>query len=454
MLKQNSEYEMEATTNKLRERIHSFISERLEGKLEPIEKKLAKEQDEDKRRDLIEKRDKLRADYEPEVWIANAAQLLGNVVDKEQLVTNALKYTHPDAEGTNLYSQEHTAVQKHLIGTHSLQGQIHPDVAGRNAANRSKEVIAVFQFLSLKVNGKALWQYAQSKETGFIEALPGDAGKKEKWLKLFAQVVEPKVPPSSHKLAKQLYWPLPDGSYHLLQPLFPTSLVHAVWRQLREDRFGDAAKAARKARKKQSGHDHGYREWPNLIIQKFGGTKPQNISQLNSERHGEAWLLPSLPPTWQSRETGLPLHTGNAFERFERTPDVRDLLKRLGRYLRFVNDRQWNNFEVRQKRAWYVDELIDQLIHWAAMLQQQPAGWSTRPECRLPASQKRWLDPGAYEEAAEASTTWPRDVAEAFGRWLNRGLRRHKLAAGDDELRAWRKEAEPRLREVLEEMKP
>lgn len=37
------------------------------------------------------------------------------------------------------------------------------------------------------------------------------------------------------------------------------------------------------------------REYPNLAVQKFGGTKPQNISQLNSER-GWQQLSAGLSP--------------------------------------------------------------------------------------------------------------------------------------------------------------
>ncbi len=427
--------------------IESFITQRLQEKLDPIEKKLAKAQDEDQRQSLNEQAAALREKYTPAVWIADAARRVSQI----QLVTHALKYSHPDAGGTSLYSRGNPAANASLIGTHSLPETPTPDVVGNAAA------LDVFKFLSLEVDGKALWQLAREADPELLAALPGSEEENRQWMNAFAGLADVKDAASSHKLAKQLYWPLETGSYHLLQPLFSSSLVHEIWLRLREDRFGDAAKAAREARRKEKPHHEGYREWPNLVIQGFGGTKPQNISQLNSERRGEAWLLPSLPPQWQSRSVALPLHAANAFERFERRSDVRELLRRLRRFLRFVNAKDWNNIDIRNRRAWYVDELIDRLILWATALQQEEPGWSARGECRLPTAQQYWLDPWRDDpDFAEgrAGADWPREVAADFGRWLNRQLRKDKLPVGDAELKAWRSEAEPRLRELLEEMHP
>src|SRR5690606_4276445 len=116
-------------------------------------------------------------------------------------------------------------------------------------------------------------------------------------------------------------------------------------RVMREDRFGEAAKAARKARREGRASPHGYREYPNLAIRKFGGTKPQNISQLNSERHGENWLLPSLPPSWQMPEVRPPWGMESVFEgSFGRQRQIRRLTKELKAFLERVSH---NNLSIR-----------------------------------------------------------------------------------------------------------
>ncbi len=413
----------------LRQMIEGFIAERLQSKLE-------KTKDEEKSRQLSEA-------YQPHVWIADAARRARQI----QLVTHALKYTHPDARGTSLRSEGNPAAGETMIGTHSLQGRGKPDVVGNAAA------LDVFKFLSLTIAGRSLWQRAADRDPALLTALPGSDEEKREWVEAFAAIVEPKGGPASHKLAKQIYWPLGEGRYHLLQPLFASTLVHRVWEILKQDRFSEAAKIARQARREDRPHPHGYRDWPRLTVQKFGSTKPQNISQLNSERRGEVWLLPSMPPTWQRHEAVTPLKVKSVFERFGRIRRVREHIQELGRFLTRVRD--WNNVSIRNGRARRVEAIIDELLQYAAIIRQQPPGWSADPACHLPEAQRLWLDTGRADPeftARHAPEDWSRAVAEAFGAWLNERLRRFRLPVGDVEYRAWRREFEAQLQGSLEEM--
>jgi CRISPR-associated protein Csy1 len=93
-----------------------------------------------------------------------------------------------------------------------------------------------------------------------------------------------------HKLAKQGYFPVGDD-YHLLSPLFATSLVHAMHQKMIAFRFGDEVKAIWKARREKTWHPTPLTLFPDSAEMHFGGTKPQNISYLNSVRGGRSWLL-------------------------------------------------------------------------------------------------------------------------------------------------------------------
>lgn len=409
----------------LRQAMETFITERLQAKLD-------KEKNEEKHRRLIEA-------HQPPAWIADAARRVKQI----QLVTHALKYAHPDARGTSLHSEGNPAARETEIGTHSLGGRLTPDVVGNAAA------LDVYKFLSLEVAGKPIWQRAVEDDPNLFAALPGDEEEKRAWIAAFATLPQPKGGPASHKLAKQLYWPMGEGGYNLLQPLFPSSLVHAVWERLRDDRFSETAQEARQARREGRPHSCGYRDWPELVILKFGGTKPQNISQLNTERHGEAWLLPSYPPAWKSQAIALPRYVESVFKRFERWRPARERLDELGRFLAGVRD--WNNLRIREGRTRRVEAIIDELIQYAAAIRALPPGWSAGDDCRLPPSQRFWLDPERDDpefQQARAAADWPRQVAEAFGAWLNTHLRRHRLPVGDAELRAWRQEFQEILREM------
>ncbi|MFM9785779.1 type I-F CRISPR-associated protein Csy1, partial [Streptomyces scabiei] len=85
----------------------------------------------------------------------------------------------------------------------------------------------------------------------------------------------------SHKLAKQVYFPV-GNDYHLLCPLFATSLAQVLHEKLVASRFGEEAKAARDAHKAGKWHPQPDVRYPDMAEMHFGGTKPQNISALNS----------------------------------------------------------------------------------------------------------------------------------------------------------------------------
>lgn len=416
------------TTTQIQQAISGFIEERLADKLD-------KEKDKAKRQELRQK-------YQPAAWIADAARRVRQI----QLVTHALKYSHPDARGSNLCSNGFMVKDETLIGTHTLGEKKSLDVVG-NAAS-----LDVYKFLSLEVEGVPLWQRAQQQDIALLDAMPGSMDEKRSWMDAFASIVRNAQEPTSHPLAKQVYWYLEMDGYHLLQPLFPTSLVHRVYVLLREGRFSDETREAREARRNGKPHTHGYRDWPNLLIQKFGGTKPQNISQLNSERHGEVWLLPSMPPQWDSRRFRPPLSVDTLFKRLPH--NFGRQAKELGRYLASVKD--WNNRDIRDERRRRISGIIDELLEYAMRIQSLDAGWSATESCKLANVECYWLDPmrdDADFQQKRSSTDWPSEIAKRFGTWLNGHLSRHNLPVGDPEHQEWRRELEKELTGHLLEIK-
>jgi CRISPR-associated protein Csy1 len=303
----------------------------------------------------------------------------------------------------------------------------------------------VYKFLRLKVDGKTLLALALEGSPALRGALSADSVKAEEWMQAFASLVEAKGKPASHTLAKQLYWPLGQGQYHLLAPLFPSSLVSTVWSTLREHRFADEAKAARDARKNRTPYSHGYHEYPNVVIQKFGGTKPQNISQLNSERYGENHLLPSLPPTWTSAEIRQPLFTDSVFAKgFANRRAVGEAMNELRDYLSRVE--RANNKPVREGRARRVQVVFDELMQYAGELWSLEAGWTANPDCHLNIDEQCWLDPDrALVDEAFATRyqqgDWQDVVCRRFGNWFNARLSKGErgLSVGEDEAHEWRR---------------
>ncbi|HBO4516821.1 TPA: type I-F CRISPR-associated protein Csy1 [Pseudomonas aeruginosa] len=419
----------------LRQLIESFIQERLQGKLDKLKP------DEDV------KRQSLLAGHRREAWLADAARRVGQL----QLVTHTLKPIHPDARGSNLHSLPQAPGQPGLAGSHELGDRLVSDVVGNAAA------LDVFKFLSLQYQGKNLLNWLTEDSAEAVQALSDNAEQAREWRQAFIDITAVKGAPASHSLAKQLYFPLPGSGYHLLAPLFPTSLVHHVHALLREARFGDAAKAAREARNRRESWPHGFSEYPNLAIQKFGGTKPQNISQLNSERYGENWLLASLPPHWEGQEVRAPLQQASVFEHhFGQSPEVAELTSTLRRFLATTAH---NNLAIRQYRAQLVGQICGEALQYAARLRELEPGWSASPDCRLHEAEQLWLDPLRVhtDEAFMRRRLWgdwPVEVSERFANWLNQALTSKSLVMGEAEAKQWRQDLGKELKmfkEVLDD---
>jgi CRISPR-associated protein Csy1 len=294
-------------------------------------------------------------------------------------------------------------------------------------------------------------------DPSFSMALSSDNGKATRWVESFASITSDDYSAGSHSLTRQLYFPHPDDGYHLLAPLFPTSLVHRVYHTLREHKFSEGVKEARKARGDKKLFAHGYYEYPDLAVQGFGGSKPQNVSQLNSERHGENWLLPSLPPVWQSESVKPLFGISTIFDRaYGNRREVRHLITTLATFLKSVRD--YNNARIRKTRADLVDRLVDELLQFGYERAELPSGWSSDDACQLPQAEALWLDPGrAIDDEVFATLyqqgEWKDEVANRFARWLNARLReKGDLHMGDPEHAEWAGVLNEALRVMKEEL--
>ena len=409
----------------LRALIDAFLSRRLEADLKKLKP------DDPKRLFLSDK-------YLKEGWLAKAAERVKQI----QLVTHVLKATHPDPkiyEATNLYVRPDDQFEQNVIGSHVLVGNFRADVTGNSA------VFPIFDFLTERFDDSSLLQLMQLRDIDLATAMSASPAKSEAWMAALAAIDIPRcLRITSHTFAKQLYWPTGDdphndADYHLLSPLYASSLAHRVFDVLQEDRFSEAAKVAREARKANDFNDRPVREYPQLAIQQLGGTKPQNISQLNSERRGNNSLLASLPPVWRSVDLKPLLNTESMFPSFSRRKEVRDNLKAL---LAFLKADPKRNLETRNTRAAMVNELIDAFLQFTTELKTLEPGWSQTPQCQLSDAECRWLDPeGVAQTDADLERSAPTDTTErissAFANWLNARLR-DPLPMGDAEFLAWR----------------
>jgi len=445
--------------------ILNYISERKQPKREALEKEESKalaglespvEQTAIKN-DFASRYAEIEKKYEVHNWLTDAARRAGQI----SLVTHALKFTHGDAKGSSIYNPSADKELSYLSSA-SLKTPV-LDAVG-NAAS-----LAIVKMLQTEYQGDSLLACLIRNDTSALAALADNEQQLTEWVEGFKQVLS-NLEPVSHKLAKQIYFPVGGNHYHLLSPLFPTSLVQALHKRIMAARFSEEAKEVYAAFKNETWHSQPRISYFNTAVQTFGGTQPQNISYLNTVRGGKVRLLSCAAPVWQNINKP-PLkhksvfHSGSEFSRMAYTS-----VGRLKYYLLSVYDKE-STFEIRQQRESFVDEIIDILFNYVAGVHQfENPGWSAENECELKRSQQLWLDPlrSKTDEAfcfEREAGDWKKEIARDFGHWLSQQLsssgssgQKHssrRLAIADPERRYFSTAAlfKKRLREMEQAVK-
>jgi len=397
-----------------------------------------------------------------------------NAASQIVVASHIVKGVHPDLNArkvSNLAVDFSSISTLDELGSHALDvNDSLLDTTGNGSYNSA--AYELYLLLDRKFEKEALGQLLKIQDADAVFAF--EMGMEEAGFALqCASLLDAKcVAPTAHARNKQIFWmvagddPTDDKAYEIFVPLFPASLAHQAYLQIQEHRFGEANKAARIARRERQPHDGVFHDYPGLAAQKMGGTKPQNISQLNSERGGVNYLLASLPPVWTPSAMRLPVHAVSVFDRMLiARPEVRRTLRALRKFLASEPE---PNLETRRRREAFTDALLDELVAFANELQQllEP-GWSKDDERfkDLDYMEQLWLDPLRAELREEGQFAsdwmymdWPAEIGKSFARWLNHQLK-HQFLVGDVEARQWRRELltdedgfKQRLRELRDKL--
>lgn len=434
---------------KLSEIVLNYIQGRALARLEKFDKEAEKLREEvaadpaalaDLNAQLAKKRAEEEARFEPRVWLTDAASRAKQI----SMVTHALKFTHTDAKGTSVYARSQADTSYCYLSTASL-AQPKIDIVG-NAA-----LLAVASLLQLEDNGVTLISLIAQDDGSALAPFAESEEQLAEWMNGFkAALVDKEL--SSHKLAKQLYFPVENGGYHLISPLYASSLSQAVYERITASRFSDAAQAARKARRNGVFCESEVVDYPATAVQSFGGTKPQNVSQLNASRRGKSFLLSCRPPSWVTRLRPLLQHERAFWNEYDRR--AWSTAKALQKFL-LDNLERDSNKSIRDTRADYLDSLIDLLFQFAAEVQSltEYAGWSA--DSKLSIAEQLWLDPlrddPEFRKLRETKD-WQQDIANQFANWLNHKLKHDKLIMKDVEHREWSKQLERKLALLKEDL--
>ncbi|WP_348945670.1 type I-F CRISPR-associated protein Csy1 [Chitinibacter sp. FCG-7] len=429
-------------SNQMSERIKDYIQGRASARLEKWDKEAEKLHPDVLESELLNLRAAEMAKFEANTWLSDAAQRAKQI----SFATHPPKYTHSDSKSSSVFMSGNPSASFGYLCTVQL-ATMQSDVVGNAAA------LDVAGLLQLEHEGISLAQQIAANDLSALQPFATSEAQLLEWQQGFAQALQNKEL-RSHALAKQLYFPVGDGQYHLISPLFSSSMAQALHQRISESRFSEAAKAIRQLKREEKFSAEPTVDYPDVAVQTYGGTKPQNISLLNSSRRGQAYLLNCRPPEWKDLPKP-PSETKDAFWRelnrrtWRRTRDLKNYLIR-------VKDRN-STAIIRDLRAQWIDDIIDILLQYAASIQAmgEHAGWSA--QSKLPFDEQLWLDPwravsDADFRAARERNDWQQGVAKRFGLWLNQRLFDQDLFFGDVEAKEWAGELEGKLARLSDDI--
>ncbi len=346
---------------------------------------------------------------------ANAQFALANWLPKASvratqlsLVSHPAKFSHPGAKTTPVIAKC-IAENDGYVRSGNL-GNLALDVIGNAAA------MDVYQFLMLILkNGKTILENLEQNTNdiqSIFNATDCDYNVIRSELLQIKSVDSEQVKTSGS--VKQVYFPIDDTDYHLLSILTPSAAIYQLKEKINFIRFSDQAKEAREARKKNHFKEHGLAQIVGLAGIGYGGTKPQNISVINSKNGGVALLLSSMPPELNKRKINPPKI--DFFDlRQQWLAPFEDQFIDFHRILTTQN----NNVKIRNKRD-YLIELVQILVadNVNKIRKGVPLKWSNGDYYQnLIAWQKIWLDEQYLERRAE-DNTYLEHAAQGFARWF------------------------------------
>ena len=360
--------------------------------------------------------------YEKNAWLAKAVKQA-----RYAITTHASTFTHPDAK-TSCFLFESPRVKNGFLITNNVQCQNSFDLFG-NAATDSF-VKEIYLFLIEPIQDQKIWDYFANETDEikkFIELFSLDFNDaKNAFSKL---MIDPEAQ-KTHRLLKQVYFPV-NEQYHLLSLLTPSIVTTEFLNRVNRIKFSESSKEARVFKKENKFHDHGFEELFDLTEIAFGGSKPQNVSVLNSQNAGRAYLLSSCPPMLEKRAIRLP--KTDFFAQCLYRKNYQESFIQLHKFMQL----DLNNDDIRTAIRNIIQFVIDQILVLASKTREYSVeGWSNQDYyASLPKLQRIWLDK-IYQTEREEDHDWRDELSREIARWILRSYEKvisdaYKLGTGE-----------------------
>ncbi len=380
-------------------KIQEFLTERKNAK---IKEKIKQTTEESEKQKILED---LEEQFSPYNWLPDAAKRAYQLT----IASHPSKFSHPDAKTSSIIAKNNKANDGYF-----RSGNINYelDVFGNAAA------LDVYKFLSLKMpDGKTILDHLEQDSPEIKAAFSALNINNYEAIRedfLLIKTSKNNNHTKTDQLVKQIYFPV-SNDYHLLSILTPSGLLTELKNKIDEIRFSEKDKEAKDLRRKNEFYkdDEGYSDLFDLTVMKYGGTKPQNISTLNSQNGGRAYLLPSFPPKFKEAKVKLP--TQDFFKDILWIKAFRNEFFALSKLIKDPR----NNKPIRDFRENLVKLIIDKVLESVFKIRNfAEKGWSNDGKYKnLPLAQKIWLD-DFYQEKRIEQDDWAYEISADFAWWI------------------------------------
>ena len=352
-------------------------------------------------------------------WLPDAAKR----VTQLSMVSHPSKFSHPSAKTSSVIAQA-----KQINDGYLRSGNVsYPlDVFGNAAA------MDVFKFLSLPLTEKlTVLDGFERQEESLKTLLVGADLDFETLSTEFLKIKATDTSVKTDHLVKQVYFPIEQAEYHLLSVLTPSGLITRLKQSIDTIRFSEETKQAKELRRKNEHHEIGYADIFDLTITAYGGTQPQNVSVLNSQNAGRAYLLSSCPPMLEKRAIRLP--KTDFFAQCLYRKNYQESFIQLHKFMQL----DLNNDDIRTAIRNIIQFVIDQILVLASKTREYSVeGWSNQDYyASLPKLQRIWLDK-IYQTERDEDDDWRNDLSKEIARWILRSYEKvisdaYKLGTGE-----------------------
>lgn len=346
--------------------------------------------------------------FSGEHWLPSAAKRAGQI----SISTHPCTYSHPSArKNKNGYVSSIIASTPRSEDGYLRSGNVvvESDALGNAAA------LDVYKFLRLQMqDGETLLWHIQ-RDSPVAKALLSIQSEDYQILKdgFLAMMTMSGDIVTSSKI-KQVFFPVESG-YHLLSLLSNSGMIYELRGRIDRLRFSEELKALREAKYNNEYSEQGFKEMRDITTIGYGGTKPQNISVLNSQNGGKARLLLSVPPVLTKREVQFP--TKDFFRSAIRYYDIQDGLRALHNIFHTDSDSIIPRRNLETGRDHRIEDILDAIILRMAVLRRISSEQFYEGSSQLPMYQKIWLC-DAYVQRRQLEEAWLDELCEEIIRWM------------------------------------